>query len=237
MSTMQKGQKRMENSLLKATANSHLAPSSSSHALFNVNNNKQRATSVRGMFLGWFFFLQLAYLLLQLCCLQQHRSPGHEGVPQRLKNQGVWKHEEMFKTVLVVVTRQNMSVMLSRLSDNELWDVSLCFTIHIYIRTRLCLCNAGRCRRRPKLRLWLGSTRHSHRLGSHLLTWSHSRFGICEGEMGLTSLFPLDESTHKGRVPYLNRSRNLLGRNHFPNLSRQIIFWWYSKPQPSSLRK
>lgn len=53
----------MENSLLKATAKSHLAPSSSSHALFNVNNNKQRATSVRGMFLGWFFFFFFAACL------------------------------------------------------------------------------------------------------------------------------------------------------------------------------
>lgn len=42
--------------------------------------------------------------------------------------------------------------------------------------------------------------------------------------MGLTSLFPLDESTGKRRVPYLNRSRNLLGRNNFSQFIKTNYF-------------
>lgn len=50
----------------------------------------------------------------------------------------------MFKTLPVVVTAQNTSVMLSRLSNSELWDVSLCFTIHIALRTAyVCVTLAG----------------------------------------------------------------------------------------------
>lgn len=88
----------------------------------------------RGVVLG---FLCVSSCSLPIrCCSLASASPtraGGKGVSQRLKTQEVWKHNEMFKTILVVVTAQNMSVMLSRLSNNELWDVSLCFTIHISI--------------------------------------------------------------------------------------------------------
>lgn len=61
------------------------------------------------------------------------------GASQGWKNREVWKHEEMFKTLPMVVTAQNTSVVLSRLCDSELWDVSLCFTIHIALCTA-CVC-------------------------------------------------------------------------------------------------
>lgn len=122
-------------------------PSLSSHALLIVNNNN----GVPHLSGGGFRILVSSCSLPIRCCSLASASParaGGKGVSQSLKTQEVWKHK-MFKTI-PVVTAQNMSVMLSRLSYNELWDVSLCFTIHISIRTCLCLCNAGRSRRRAR---------------------------------------------------------------------------------------
>ncbi|XP_040548542.1 uncharacterized protein LOC101752135 [Gallus gallus] len=87
--------------------------SSSSHALLIANNGVQHLSGgVLGIW-GASSTLQLAH------------HPRQETRAE--------KDDEMFRTTPVVVTAQNMSVMLSRLSDNELWDVSLCFTIHIPI--------------------------------------------------------------------------------------------------------
>lgn len=87
--------------------------SSSPHALLIANNGVQHLSGGVLGILGASSTLQLAH------------HPRQETRAE--------KDDEMFRITPVVVTAQNMSVMLSRLSDNELWDVSLCFTIHIPI--------------------------------------------------------------------------------------------------------
>lgn len=128
---MQKGKKNKDG---KFPTQSYSKISSGSSIIIPcviVNSNKQRARRLRLAFCS----LSVAAVLLFAAA----SCPGDEGDPQCLKDQ-VWE-DKMFKPNLVVV-----SVILSQVADDELWDVLLGFILHVSIRTHLRLGDVGRCR-------------------------------------------------------------------------------------------